>query len=95
MPLKTSALALALFVTPAQAMMVCGERADIVGALLQGHDEQPVADGLAGSGGVVELFLSPNGSWTLIMTLPQGKTCLLSSGTNWETFKPLKPAQES
>lgn len=85
----------AFFMSPAQAQMVCGERKEIVKALEEGHEEQKTAAGLTGSGGLVELFTADTGSWTLLMTLPTGLTCLLSSGSNWESVKPVKPSQDS
>ena len=70
------------------AQMVCGERVAIVGALKAGHQEQKTAAGLAGNGGLVELFTGDAGSWTLLLTLPGGPTCLLGAGQDWERWKP-------
>lgn len=71
---------------PAQAQMVCGERVDIVKALEDGHEEQRSAAGISGNGGLVELFTANTGTWTLLMTVPGGPTCLLGSGEAWEGF---------
>jgi len=67
-----------------QAQMVCGERVEIVNALQAGHQEQKTAAGLSGNGGLVELFTGNGGSWTLLLTLPGGPTCLLGAGEAWE-----------
>lgn len=75
---------------PTQAQMVCGERVDIVKALQDGHAEQRSAAGLSGNGGLVELFTGNNGTWTLLLTMPGGPTCLLGSGEEWEGFDPKK-----
>ena len=84
-------LLLALLATlpaPAQAQMVCGERAEIVKALKSGHQERKTAAGLSGSGGLVELYTAVTGTWTLLLTIPGGPTCLLGSGDEWEGWNP-------
>ncbi len=85
--LTVSALA-TLASSPAMAQMVCGERVAIVNALEAGHQEQKTAAGLSGNGGLVELFTGDAGSWTLLLTLPGGPTCLLGAGEDWEGWKP-------
>lgn len=85
--LTASAFAM-LASAPAMAQMVCGERVAIVNALKSGHQEQKTATGLAGNGGLVELFTGDAGSWTLLLTLPGGPTCLLGAGEDWEGWKP-------
>jgi hypothetical protein len=69
---------------PARAQSVCGERVEIVNVLEAGHEERKTAAGLSGSGGVVELFTASNGSWTLLLTLPGGPTCMMGAGEAWE-----------
>lgn len=76
------------YAKPAKAQMVCGERLEIVKALETGHQEQLTARGLSGNGGLVELFTALSGSWTLLLTIPGGPTCLLGSGEEWEGWKP-------
>lgn len=73
---------------PTQAQMVCGKRGDIVKALQDGHSEQRSAAGISGNGGLVELFTAGTGTWTLLLTVPGGPTCLLGSGEEWEGFDP-------
>jgi hypothetical protein len=70
------------------AQMVCGERVEIVNALQSGHQEKRMAGGLSGSGGLVELFTGDSGTWTLLLTLPGGPTCLLGAGEAWEGSLP-------
>jgi hypothetical protein len=85
--LTASAFAM-LASSPAMAQMVCGERVTIVKALEAGHQEQKTATGLSGNGGLVELFTGDAGSWTLLLTLPGGPTCLLGAGEAWEGWTP-------
>lgn len=87
--MKAAALALAIILIcpSAKAQMACGERKEIVKALEKGHQEQKTAAGLSGNGGLVELFTSETGSWTILLTIPGGPTCLLGSGEDWEGWK--------
>jgi hypothetical protein len=36
---------------------------------------------------MVELFVSETGSWTLVMTDVQGRSCVMASGEAWHEFK--------
>ena len=44
--------------------------------------------GLAPNGGVVEVLASENGSWTLLVTMPDGHSCVIAVGENWEALQP-------
>ena len=68
----------------AEAQIVCGERAKVAEALKKGHAESPVSMGLSSLGAVVEVFASANGSWTIVMTRPNGMSCLLAAGEGRE-----------
>ncbi len=74
----------------ARAQMVCGDRTKIVKGLEDGYSEQRTGAGLSGNGALVELFIAETRTWTLLLTLPGGPTCLLGSGEEWEGFKPEK-----
>ena len=75
---------------PANAQAMCGQRAEITGALDQKYAEKVVGMGLAGNGNVLEIFASTNGSWTILMTKPSGVTCVMSAGEAWETMQQFK-----
>ncbi len=82
-----SFLAAALFALPAQAQSLCGNRAGILGKLSNGYSENASAMGLSSNGGVVEVLTSPKGeSWTIIITMPNGVSCLIAAGESWETL---------
>jgi len=70
--------------TPVQA--VCGARGALVARLAREHDERPVARALAAGGRLVEVLAAPGGSWTLLVTLPDGRSCAVAAGTSWETL---------
>ena len=76
---------------PAQAQMMCGPRNDVVANLEKGYAERPVSIGLASNGAVIEVFVSTidkavgGKSFTILMTRPDGLSCLMAVGNNWET----------
>lgn len=60
------------------------DRAVVVKQLLEKHSEKPVGMGIATNGGVIELFASSDGAtWTLIMTMPNGKSVMVGAGQDW------------
>ena len=85
----------AAFSWPTSAQMVCTERAALVAHLCRAYAETTIGRGIAGNGGVVELLSSPDGeSWTLIITMPNGLSCLLASGENWSGPLPVRCEEE-
>ena len=63
----------------------CTKRPDIVGHLAKKFAEAPIAIGLSVSGGVIEVLSSEKGgSWTIIITMPNGNTCVLAAGKDWQ-----------
>ena len=85
-----------LSAAPADAQQLqCSQRAIVLTTLSDKYAEKPVAMGLASNGGVLEV-LSNNegGTWTIIVTMPNGVSCMVAAGENWEPVqqKPLGPA---
>jgi len=71
------------FASPVGAQqMQCADRATVVQLLTGQFSEVPASAGLAPAG-LVELWVSPIGTWTLTLTTPRGATCLVASGTEW------------
>jgi hypothetical protein len=68
--------------------MACGKRDEMLGHLAGRYSEQPVAMGLATNGSMVEVLASDAGkSFTIVYTTPQGLTCMMAAGRNWETIR--------
>lgn len=68
----------------------CTDRTTALSHLSKNYQEEPVAMGLASSGGVVEVLTNDKGSsWSIIVTMPSGKTCLVASGEGWEALQPI------
>ena len=65
--------------------MVCGKRAEIVRQLGEKFGETRRSAGIAQGQGVVEIYASDEtGSWTILITSPQGTACLLAAGEAFE-----------
>lgn len=67
---------------------VCGARESLVERLEVRFKESETAYGITGNGMVAELFVSAEGSWTLVLTRPDGISCLMAAGQNWEMLPP-------
>jgi hypothetical protein len=68
----------------AAEQQVCGPRALLVSKLNAEFKERPQAAGLAHTGKVIEIFASAAGTWTAIVTTPQGISCLVAAGEAWK-----------
>lgn len=73
---------------PAEAApKLCGERHQILERLAQAHEETPQALGLSGDGGVIEVLVSPEGGWTMLVTYPRRPTCVVATGEAWQALQ--------
>ena len=63
---------------------VCAAHDDVVAKLSKSFQEKQQAFGLIGNKAIVELFVSGKGSWTIIVTGTDGKTCVIAAGEGWE-----------
>jgi hypothetical protein len=69
-------------VTPA-----CHSHTDLAEMLDQTYAEQPSAIGVQANGHLVEVFVSNDGnSWTIVVTRPDGWSCIVAVGENWESL---------
>lgn len=93
----TLAVALLVASPAAMAQSVCSKHADFKKFLGEQHQEVVRAIGLAGTGTMVEIYVSKEGSWTLAATNTEGVTCMVMAGENFEMIplplpaKPNKP----
>lgn len=74
---------------PALAQSVCGERNKFLNHLSNGYSEAPVAMGLVSNGSILEVLASKDGSWTIIVTRPDGMSCVVAAGEAWEDMPQL------
>lgn len=89
--LVLAVVALSGGVAAAEPTMQCGNRTKIVEKLQNDYNERSLGVGLTAQLQVVELKVAPGGeTWTLLVTLPNGKTCLVAFGTDWAQDEPQK-----
>ena len=63
----------------------CAERATVVDRLADKFGETWQSMGLNPQNGVVEVYASDQtGTWTILITRPDGVSCLIASGEMWE-----------
>jgi len=88
-------LLLMWFTVPAHAMGMCGTRDDFIRALNDKYSEGPKAMALAGQVNIVEVFTSKVGTWTIIVTTPEGRTCIIAAGSGWADLPPFIEGKDS
>jgi hypothetical protein len=80
-----AAAMLPVFSNAGSAAAPCGTRAEIVKNFPKNSRKAPQSVGVVNQDAVVEVCVSENGSWTIIASGTDGKSCVLSSGEDWET----------
>jgi hypothetical protein len=76
-----------LFAMPAQAeQQVCKKRSELIKVLKDKFGEQQQSFGLQNDTRVLEVYASASGSWTAILTMPNGKSCVVAAGQVWTTL---------
>ncbi len=69
----------------ASAQQACVTHEAATKQLEQQFDERVVGRGLANTGkAMFELFVSEKGSWTVVVSEPNGRSCILASGESWQ-----------
>lgn len=69
----------------AQQQGNCSERTRVIERLETKYGESRRSVGLAANNGVVETYASDeSGTWTIVITLPNGMTCLVAAGNAFE-----------
>lgn len=91
--MRRLALLLICLALPAQAQQICGPRDEIVTRLDRKYQEYRRSSGVAFNGHFVEVFAADRGTWTIIVSQPNGVSCVLAGGDHWQRDK--KPADET
>ena len=69
--------------------MMCNQRSEVVKKLETRYQESTIGLGVASDGGVLEVLSSDQGkTFTVLLTKPNGQSCLISMGNGWENVKP-------
>jgi len=75
----------------AQAAPQCNERKNVLDLLANKYAESQVAFGVTTNGGLVEVLKSSPGAkddtWTIIITSPEGVSCLVAAGEGWKDME--------
>ncbi|WP_166417799.1 hypothetical protein [Cochlodiniinecator piscidefendens] len=88
------AAALAPPATAQNARTYCAPRDTIVQTLMGRYAETLYAGGLQSQSNLLEVWSSPeSGSFTILMTRPNGISCVMASGEHWH-FETQRPAGE-
>lgn len=78
------AATLASVAANAQAAQQCAPRTTVLGSLEQRYSERPVAAGLDNNGAIVEVLAAEDGAtWTILVSMPNGVSCVVSAGEHW------------
>lgn len=80
-----AAFALTLTASSAHAQQFCAARDKVVAQIEKQFKEKVSGRGLAAQGKqLIELFVSQTGSWTMLVSDPQGRSCVMASGEDWQ-----------
>ena len=74
--------------SPGQHTCMPHERAD---RQLRAHfDEKVLGRGISSDGTLLEIFMSPKRTFTVIKTTPSGMSCVVDFGDGWQTLNQLE-----
>jgi len=82
------ASAVFLLASPALSLGHCKPRIEALELLNQLYGEAPVAIGVTNKHTLLEVTAASNGkqSWTIIITTPDGLTCMIVAGEGWRAI---------
>lgn len=69
---------------------ICFAHAEIEAKLLSDFGEKKLGHGISGDGNLVELFIAPTGTFTVVKTSPRGVSCIVDFGESWQTMNLLE-----
>jgi hypothetical protein len=76
---------------PVQAAVPCGTHDVMAEALSTKFKEVRRVTGVLNAKAVMEIFMSPQGTWTVLVTNTNGIACIVAAGQDWQE-DPVKPA---
>lgn len=79
----------AVFAAPAAAQMGdCAPRDMILDKLQNAFAEKTVNVGVTAKGELLEILVAPSGTWTVLISVPGGPTCVAAHGDGWRSLRP-------
>ncbi len=80
-----AAIAMTLGATASAEAAMCGTRDSVTELLANRYKEAPIAIGMVSDRGVMEVYVAEDTStWSIVVTTPQGRTCIIAAGQNYE-----------
>src|SRR5688572_5647398 len=79
-----AAISLISNANPAAATPQCGDHDKIVEVLGNKFKEARRVMGVVNSKAVMEIFMSPQGTWTMLITDTSGLSCIAAAGEEWQ-----------
>jgi hypothetical protein len=67
---------------------LCALRDEVAKTLASNFNEKPIGMGLAETGALVVIFVSPAGTWTAASVSAEGTACVLGIGNGWTDMAP-------
>lgn len=96
-----AALAVALIVGQCHALaqvppqiprMPCGNHDSIIKMLGEHYKEYRVAAAIiTEQAALIEVLTAASGTWTILITMPRGPTCIISAGDGWQDYEKKLP----
>jgi hypothetical protein len=63
----------------------CAGQIDLRGYLDKAYAEKLAAVGLVNDQTIMEVYVAESGTWTVVLTSPNGVSCLVLSGQGWQS----------
>lgn len=81
------ALAVPLATGAASAEPRCATHNEISKQLERRYAEEPISLGLSSAGKLVQVFSTTDGAtWTMVLTTPDGTSCVVAAGKHWQNL---------
>ena len=79
-----AAISLTSIAGKAEATPPCGNHDKIVNVLGNKFKESRRVMGVVNSKAIMEIFMSPQGTWTMVITDTNGISCITAAGEEWQ-----------
>jgi hypothetical protein len=89
----TAALLCAGLTGASAAEVQCAKQGLMQKLLTEKYKETPVGVGTINQDRFMQLFVSADGTWTMLMTKTDGESCIVASGENWDSVPQLAQAE--
>jgi len=79
-----AAVMISLTTLTTAAAATCAPRTELVRTLGERYGEARRAIALTNNGGLLEVFVSERGTWTILVSSPHGRSCVVAAGEAWQ-----------